>query len=109
MISLQINRTQYPEQALKENLKSLLGAPIIQKEEVIGQIRIYTHIEKHFKPHEKDFISTVANLLAMTLENVELKQYLQTRHDSNFNSAKEIEQFFVSPIYTHEDHQLQPS
>ncbi len=30
-------RTQYPEQAAKENLKSLLGAPILQKEEVIGR------------------------------------------------------------------------
>ena len=59
-------RTQFPEQAAKENLKSLLGAPILQKEEVIGEIRIYTHEKKHFKPHEKDFIATVANIIAVT-------------------------------------------
>ena len=38
-------RTQYPEQAAKENLRSLLGAPILQKGEVIGEIRLYTHIK----------------------------------------------------------------
>jgi bifunctional protein TilS/HprT len=91
-------RTQYPEQALKENLKSLLGAPIIQKEEVIGEIRIYTHTVKHFKPHEKDFISTVSNLLAMTLENVELKQYLQTRHENNVNQQKKLSSFSYLPF-----------
>jgi bifunctional protein TilS/HprT len=91
-------RTQYPEQAVKENLKSFLGAPILQNGEVIGEIRAYTRIKRHFKPHEKDFISTVANFLAMTLENVELKQYLQTRHDDNVTQQKKLSSFSYLPF-----------
>jgi bifunctional protein TilS/HprT len=91
-------RTQYPEQAAKESLKSLLGAPIIQNGEVIGEIRIYTHTKRHFKPHEKDFISTVANLVAVTLENIELKQYLQTRHDDNVTQQKKLSSFSYLPF-----------
>ncbi|MBN1376656.1 MAG: hypoxanthine phosphoribosyltransferase [Dehalococcoidia bacterium] len=90
--------TQYPREALKENLKSLLGAPIIQQGEVIGEVRIYTHAEKHFKPHEKDFASTVANLLASLLEKNELKQYLQTRHDDNVTQQKKLSSFSYLPL-----------
>ncbi len=81
-------RTQFPEQAAKENLKSLLGAPILQKEEVLGEIRIYSHEKKHFKPHERDFIATVANIIAVTLEKNELYQYLNTHHETNVTQQK---------------------
>jgi len=73
-------RTQYPEHAAREKLKSLLGAPLLQHGEVIGEIRVYTREKRHFKPNEKDFISTVANIIALTLEKIELAQDLNNRH-----------------------------
>ncbi|MHB8086604.1 MAG: hypoxanthine phosphoribosyltransferase, partial [Dehalococcoidia bacterium] len=91
-------RTQFPEQAAKENLKSLLGAPILQKEEVIGEIRIYTREKKHFKPHEKDFIATVANIIAVTLEKNELSQYLNTHHETNVTQQKKLTSFSHLPL-----------
>ena len=90
--------TQYPEYAQTENLKSLLGAPIVQQGEIIGEIRVYTRTERHFKPHEKDFISTVANLMASILETNELKQYLQTRHDDNVTQQKKLSSFSYLPF-----------
>ena len=91
-------RTQYPEQAARENLKSLLGAPIIQKGEVIGEIRLYTRIRRRFKPHEKDFVATVANILAVALEKIELNQYLNKYHESNISQQKKLTSFSDLPI-----------
>ncbi|MGA2158347.1 MAG: hypoxanthine phosphoribosyltransferase [Dehalococcoidia bacterium] len=91
-------RTQFPEQAAKENLKSLLGAPIFQKEEIIGEIRTYTREKKHFKPHEKDFLATVANIIALTLEKNELSQYLNTHHETNVTQQKKLTSFSHLPL-----------
>ncbi len=91
-------RTQYPEQAAKENLKSLLGAPIRQKGEVIGEIRLYTRVKRRFKPHEKDFLVTVANILAVTLEKIELNQYLNKQHESNISQQKKLTSFSDLPM-----------
>lgn len=91
-------RTQYPEHAAKENLKSLLGAPILQKGEVIGEIRLYTRVKRRFKPHEKDFIATVANILAVALEKIELNQYLNKYHQSNISQQKKLTSFSDLPM-----------
>jgi len=91
-------RTQYPEHAARENLKPLLGAPILQKGEVIGEIRLYTHVKRRFKPHEKDFIATVANILAVALEKIELNQYLNKYHESNVAQQKKLTSFSDLPM-----------
>ena len=86
-------RTQYPQAARMENLKSLLGAPIRQRDEIIGEIRIYSHERRHFKPHEKDFIATVANFIAVLLEKNELHQYLSDKHESLQAQQKKLTSF----------------
>jgi bifunctional protein TilS/HprT len=91
-------RTQYPQQAKEEKLKSILGAPILQKEEVVGEIRVYTHEKRHFKPNEKDFIATVANLIAVLLEKNELFQYLNNRHESFLAQQKKLTSFSDLPL-----------
>lgn len=91
-------RTQYPQQAKEEKLKSILGAPIIQKDEVVGEIRVYTREKRHFKPNEKDFIATVANLIAVMLEKNELFQYLNDRHESFLAQQKKLTSFSDLPL-----------
>ncbi len=73
-------RVQYPEAAGMEKISSLLAAPLIQKGEVIGQVRIYTDEPRHFSQTDKDFLSTVANIIAITLERTELYQVLKAEH-----------------------------
>lgn len=92
-------RTQYPETACAENLKSLLGAPIVQRDEVVGEIRVYTHERRHFKPNEKDFIATVANFIAVLLEKNELHQYLNDRHESLQSRQKKLTSFSNLPLF----------
>lgn len=92
------NRTQFPRHAVEEKIRSILGAPIIQKDDVIGEIRIYTHDKRHFKPNEKDFISTVANYIAILLEKNELHQYLNDRHESLLSQQKKLTSFSDLPL-----------
>jgi hypoxanthine phosphoribosyltransferase len=91
-------RTQYPDEAARENIKSLLGAPILQRGEVIGEIRVYTREKRHFKPNEKDFIATVANIVALTIEKIELAQDLNNRHQSNITQQKRLTSFSDLPL-----------
>ena len=91
-------RTQFPEHADEEGLKSLLGAPIMQKGEVIGEIRLYTRAKRRFKPHEKDFLVTVADILALALEKNELNQYLNRFHESNVTHQKKLTSFSDLPM-----------
>ena len=92
-------RTQYPQAAREEKLKSLLGAPIIQKDEVVGEIRVYTREKRHFKPNEKDFIATVANLIAVMLEKNDLHQLLDDRHEALQAQQKKLTSFSDLPLF----------
>ena len=92
-------RTQYPQAARAENLCSLLGAPIIQRDEVVGEIRVYTCNRRHFRPHEKDFITTVANFVAVLLEKNELQQCLNDRHESLQTQQKKLTSFSSLPLF----------
>lgn len=68
---------QYPEAAAEEKIASILGAPVIQKEDVVGEIRIYTHQPRQFSQADKDFLLSIANMSAVILEKVELYQALK--------------------------------
>ena len=62
-------RVQYREQAKQEGIASMLSAPVMLKEDVVGVIRVYTANRHDFKDDEVYFVKTVANLGAIALEN----------------------------------------
>ena len=70
-------RVQYPEIAEAQKIASMLGIPIIQKGEVVGEIRIYTHEPRQFSEADKGFLFTVADVSAVMLEKMELHQLLE--------------------------------
>lgn len=73
-------QAQYPEAAKIENISSVLGVPLFQKEEIIGEIRLYTADTRHFTPVDKDFLSNAANIVALILERSELIKVSNTDH-----------------------------
>jgi len=95
---IQDPRTQYPEQAAKEQIVSMMGAPVIQRDEVIGQIRIYNRQKRQFKPFEKEFLSTVANFISVVIEKNDLNNYLNTQHESNITQQKKMTSFSSLPL-----------
>ena len=65
-------RVQYPEQQKKEGVASILSVPMMLRDEVIGVIRAYTAEPRHFTRDDIYFVSAVANLGAIALENARL-------------------------------------
>jgi len=70
-------RIQYREAARKEGIASMLCVPVRLREEIIGVIRVYTSEPCHFCEEDIHFVSAVANLGAIALENA--KRYHRLR------------------------------
>jgi len=60
------------ELAKKEGLVSMLSAPMVVKDRVIGVINCYTSYRHEFTETEKNVLITVANAAAVAIENTEL-------------------------------------
>jgi len=77
---------RYPELARKNGLASLLSAPMISRDKVIGTVNIYTAEERTFSDDEIDFVKAVAGQAAIAIENarlmsetLEMKRTLEAR------------------------------
>jgi bifunctional protein TilS/HprT len=93
----QDKRTQYPEAAEIEGISSVLASPIIQKGEVTGEIRVYTREPRQFSQADKDFVGTVANIAAVSLEKTELYQLLKTEHEETMATRRKLTRTPKSP------------
>lgn len=86
----QDKRAQYPEAAEMERISSVLAAPLPQKGEVIGEIRIYTREPRKFSQSDKDFLATVADIVSVALEKSELYQVLRTEYEETVTERRKL-------------------
>ncbi|MGQ9629285.1 MAG: ATP-binding protein [bacterium] len=70
-------RFQYPEEAKKEGIKSVLCVPLVSKGRAIGVVRIYSSTVREFSGDEVDFLSALANFGAIAIENARTYQRLE--------------------------------
>ncbi len=68
---------QYPEDARKEGIISMLALPLKGIEKIIGTLRIYTRERRSFGPDEVDFLSVLANQGAISIENAKIHDALE--------------------------------
>jgi signal transduction protein with GAF and PtsI domain len=69
---------QYPERAKQEGLCSVLVVPLtLPGGRIIGVMRVYTAEERNFAEDEVDFLTTIAEISAMSIENAMLHQALK--------------------------------
>ena len=71
------DRIQYREEAEQEGVASILSVPMMLRDEVIGVIRVYTSEPHEFTMDEMYFVSAVASLSAIAMENVRLYKNIQ--------------------------------
>ncbi len=71
----------YPDVAKQQGIVSLLSAPMMIKDRVVGVINSYTKSEHRYTKEEIDILQTVANQAAVAIEN--------TRLDEEILAAKE--------------------
>jgi len=61
-------RIEYPQEAAKEGIASLLGVPIISHGKIIGALRIYTAEPWEFSPSDITLFQAVAMICGMSME-----------------------------------------
>ncbi|MBM4327028.1 MAG: response regulator [Deltaproteobacteria bacterium] len=62
-------RVQYPREAAREGIASILSVPLIVRNRVIGALRVYTAEPREFSEDEKKFLQGFAEQVAMAIEN----------------------------------------
>jgi GAF domain-containing protein len=61
-------RIQYPEEAIKEGIASILSVPIVLGEKLVGCMRVYTGVPWEFTLDDVNFVQAVAQVVGMALE-----------------------------------------
>lgn len=72
IISSNSQHAQYPEAAEVENIRSIIGLPLFQDEEIIGELRLYAPDEMKISSIDKEFLTAVSSLIVLTIEKGEL-------------------------------------
>ena len=67
-------RIQYPEEAVKEGISSMLSVPIIIGGRTTGCMRVYTSDPWEFSLEDVNFVQSVALLVGMALEMCRISQ-----------------------------------
>jgi len=65
-------RIQYPEEAKKEGISSILAVPMKIGEKIIGSIRVYTSTPYEFSEDETQFLEALASCAAIAIQNAKL-------------------------------------
>lgn len=72
---------QYPQEATREGIRSVLVVPLRVKERTLGVMRAYSARPRHFGEVAVDFLTSVTNLVGLAIENAELYAALQARYE----------------------------
>ncbi|TET43566.1 MAG: GAF domain-containing protein, partial [Dehalococcoidia bacterium] len=82
-------RVQHPQIAEAQRISSILGVPIFdRKEEVIGEIRLYTHEPRQFSDSEKNFLVSATDISAVLMEREELHRVLEKDYKASKGQTK---------------------
>ena len=74
-------RIQYPEEAQKEGIASILSVPIILGEKIVGCLRVYTAERWEFTLNDVNFVQAVAQVVGMALEMCRVNKGLKESID----------------------------
>ena len=75
-------RIQYPEEAKKEGIVSILSIPLKAKENVIGVLRVYTGESRQFTDKEMDLFNKLAEQAGIAIVNAKLYKDIKDDYDS---------------------------
>jgi len=74
-------RFQYVEAAKREGIVSVLCVPLEVRGEAIGVLRVYTHEPTIFHDDDIQFLSVLASLAALAIENANLYENLKNSYE----------------------------
>jgi GAF domain-containing protein len=72
---------EYPAEAAREGIRSVLAVPLRLKERTLGVMRVYSGRPHHFGPVAIRFLTSSADLVALAIENARLYAALQAHYE----------------------------
>jgi two-component system NtrC family sensor kinase len=72
---------EYPAEAAREGIRSVLAVPLKLKDRTLGVMRVYSARSRHFGPVAVSFLTSAADLVALAIENARLYAALQARYE----------------------------
>ena len=76
------HRVQYPEEAKKEGIVSILSIPLKAKEKVIGVLRVYTGELRRFNDREMEMVNKLAEQAGIAVVNAKLYKDIKDDYES---------------------------
>ena len=74
-------RVQYPDEAKKEGIASILSVPISVKDHIIGVLRIYMSEKRNFTEDQIEFIAGLADMSGIAIDNARMHDHLKADHE----------------------------
>lgn len=72
---------EYPAEAVREGIRSVLAVPLKLKDRTLGVMRVYSAQPRHFGRVSTSFLRSVADLVALAIETAELHAALQAQYE----------------------------
>jgi GAF domain-containing protein len=76
---------QYPTEAAREGIVSLASVPLIAHGTPIGVLRVYSAEQRTFSDAEMRFLTAVADLAALSIDNARLYDQMKQNYEDTMN------------------------
>lgn len=80
-------RIQYPKEAYKEGIASILSIPMMVKNITIGVLRLYLDDKRAFEDIEMELASGLADISAIAIENSRMYSHLESDYQNLINDV----------------------
>lgn len=77
---------QYPGEAAKEGIVSVASVPLIAHGRRIGVLRVYTGKRRIFSESDMQFLSAVAEIAALSIDNARLYDEMRQNYEDTMNT-----------------------
>jgi len=75
-------RVQYPQEAMREGVASILSVPLVVRNKVIGALRVYTSEPRKFSEEEVRFLYGFAEQVAYSIENAKSYEDVKDEYEA---------------------------
>ena len=80
-------RVQYPAEAKREGIASIVSLPIILRERVVGVLRLYTAVPCRFAQDDIEFLSAIALQSGLAIENAKMYEHVKKDYRKLMSSS----------------------
>jgi signal transduction histidine kinase len=91
-------RLRYPQEALRESIRSIISLPLVSKGTISGNLRLYARTPHHFTRNEISFLKILANGASVILDNVQAWKALEESNRKIVSFAYQIGHDLKSPV-----------